>query len=222
MSNIASNLQNIQQRIAAACKTACRSPKEVNLIAASKGASPEMIITVFDLGLKNFGENSVQEAQSKMAELAGIRHQLVWHMIGHLQSNKARQAADMFDMIQSIDSIKLAETLNQRCVRLMPVLIQVNVSGEQTKSGFDPDEVAEAVQHIKDLPNLDIKGLMTIPPPADDPEQIRPIFHRLKELRDAFGLEHLSMGMSDDFETAIEEGATIIRIGRAIFGERRS
>jgi pyridoxal phosphate enzyme (YggS family) len=143
-----------------------------------------------------------------------------WHMVGHLQTNKAKLAVGLFDMIQSIDSVKLAEAISRHAKRNIPILIQVNVAEEASKSGFSLDKVSSAVKEIARLPRLEIKGLMTIAPLTSDPEEVRPVFKQLRLLRDSLGLEHLSMGMTDDFEVAIEEGATIVRIGRAIFGER--
>jgi hypothetical protein len=143
-------------------------------------------------------------------------------MVGHLQTNKAKTAADIFDIIHSVDSLRLAEALSMRTQRTLPVLIEVNVTGEATKSGFSLTEVDETVKRIAKLPNIEIEGLMTIAPLVADAEQVRPVFRRLRQVRDGLGFRHLSMGMTDDFEVAIEEGATLVRIGRAIFGERRS
>jgi pyridoxal phosphate enzyme (YggS family) len=142
-------------------------------------------------------------------------------MVGHLQTNKAKTAIELFDMIQSVDSIRLAEVLSRHAQHRIPILLEVNVSGEASKFGLPPAEVSSAVEEIARLPHLEIRGLMTIAPLTDNPEEVRPIFKRLRLLRDSLGLEHLSMGMTDDFEVAIEEGATMVRIGRAIFGERR-
>ena len=142
-------------------------------------------------------------------------------MVGHLQSNKARTAAELFDIIHSVDSVRLAGILSQRAEQTLPVLLEVNVSGEKSKSGFAADEIAGVVEEAKQLPNLEVTGLMTIAPLTANPEEVRPVFRKLRELRDSLGLEHLSMGMTDDFEVAVEEGATMLRIGRAIFGDRR-
>jgi len=208
-------------RIARACEKSYRSSQEVTLVAVTKGVPTATIRDAFDFGVRDFGENRVQEAEDKILQLSDIRQNVTWHMVGHLQSNKARRALDLFDIIHSIDSVRLADILNVRAKRAVPVLLQVNVSGEATKSGFAVGDVAKAVEEIKRLPNLEVVGLMTIAPLVAAPEDARPIFRRLRELRDQLGLKHLSMGMSDDFEVAIEEGATIVRIGRAIFGERR-
>jgi len=142
-------------------------------------------------------------------------------MVGHLQTNKAKTALELFDIIHSVDSVKLAEVLSHRAERRIPILLEVNIGGEESKFGFAEEELAPAIEQISKLPNLEIKGLMTIAPLVEDPEQVRPVFRRLRQLRDSLGLEQLSMGMTDDFEVAIEEGATIVRIGRAIFGPRQ-
>lgn len=190
-------------------------------MAVTKGVSPTVIKDAYDHGIRHFGENMVQEAQGKVAQLGSFRPYITWHMVGHLQSNKARKALEIFDIIHSVDSVRLAEILSRRAEKIVPILLQVNVSGEVTKSGFSTGEVADALRRISQLANLRVVGLMTIAPLSAHPEDVRPIFRRLRELRDRLGLEHLSMGMSGDFEVAIEEGATIVRIGRAIFGERR-
>jgi pyridoxal phosphate enzyme (YggS family) len=175
----------------------------------------------FHAGIRHFGENRVQEAAPKIERLATIRPELTWHMVGHLQTNKAKTAADIFDIIQSVDSLRLAEALSRRSQRRLPVLVEVNVGGEESKSGLPPSGLEETVEHIARLPNLRVDGLMTIAPWVEDAEEVRPVFRRLRQIRDALGLRHLSMGMSGDFEVAIEEGATMVRIGQAIFGERR-
>jgi len=141
--------------------------------------------------------------------------------VGHLQTNKAKTALELFDIIHSVDSVRLAEVLSHRAERTIPILLEVNIAGEESKFGFAEEELASAIEQISELPNLEIKGLMTIAPWVEDPEQVRPVFRRLRQLRDSLGLEQLSMGMTDDFEVAIEEGATIVRIGRAIFGPRQ-
>ena len=221
MGSIQANLQELQQRIDRACERSHRSPGDVRLVAITKGAPATKIRAVFDCGIRDFGENRVQEAQERIEELADLRNQVTWHMVGHVQSNKAKLAARLFDIIHSVDSVKLAQVLHRQAPETLPILIQVNVSREETKNGFEIEEVASAVKEIRKLPNLEIKGLMTIAPIADDPEDVRPVFRQLRQMRDSLGLEHLSMGMTDDFEVAIEEGATMVRIGRAIFTERR-
>ena len=217
---IEQNVRDLQQRIASACAGAGRSPDEVTLVAVSKTVQADAIEAAFNAGIRHFGESRVQEAKTKIEQLQGLKPDINWHMVGHLQTNKAKTAAAIFDIIHSVDSLKLAEALNNCSPRRLPILIQVNVSAEATKGGFMLSEVQETVKQMRRLPNLDIQGLMTIAPWVDNAEEVRPVFHRLRQLRDALGLKHLSMGMSDDFEVAIEEGATLVRIGRAIFGER--
>ncbi len=219
--DIEGNLRELKRRIHRACERASRLPEEVTVVAVTKGVAPSMVREAFKRGLRNFGENRVQEAEDKIQQLSDLRSELTWHMVGHLQSNKAKTAVALFDLIHSVDSIRLAEILSLRTPERLPILLQVNVSGETTKSGFTIDEAISAAQEIRKLPNLEVKGLMTIAPLTNNPEEVRPVFSQLREIRDRLGLEHLSMGMTDDFEVAIEEGATIVRIGRAIFGERR-
>jgi pyridoxal phosphate enzyme (YggS family) len=217
---IEQNVQNLQQRIARACQRAGRSPDEVTLVAVSKTMDTSAIEAAFKAGIKHFGESRVQEAKPKIEQLQRLEPGITWHMVGHLQTNKAKTAADIFDIIHSVDSLKLAEALNDCSPKRLPILIQVNVSAEATKGGFMLSEVQEAVKQIGKLSHLEVQGLMTIAPWVENAEEVRPVFRQLRQLRDALGLKHLSMGMSDDFEVAIEEGATLVRIGRAIFGER--
>jgi len=219
--DIEHNVQELQRRIAGACERVGRSPDEVTLVVVTKTIEAPAIEAAFHAGIRNFGENRVQEARPKIEQLASLRAHLTWHMVGHLQTNKAKTAVDFFDIIHSVDSLRLAEALSRRSQKRLPVLIEVNVAAEATKSGFTLPEVDEAVKRIVRLPNLEIEGLMTIAPWVSDAEEVRPVFRRLRQLGDALGLRHLSMGMTDDFEVAIEEGATLVRIGRAIFGERR-
>lgn len=219
--SIEANVREVMRSIERACERSHRLPSDIVLVAVTKGVGVTAIRAAFDCGIRNFGENRVQEAEDKIVQLSDLRKNITWHMVGHLQTNKAKKAVDLFDIIHSVDSFRLAEILSRRVKKTLPILIEVNVSGEVTKSGFAVDEVARAVGEIRHLPNLSVMGLMTIAPAVADPEEVRPVFRRLRELRDTMKLEHLSMGMSDDFEVAIEEGATIIRIGRAIFGERR-
>lgn len=192
----------------------------MTLVAVTKTVEVSAIEAAFSAGLRHFGESRVQEAKPKIEALRRLKPDIIWHMIGHLQTNKAKTATDIFDIIHSIDSFRLAETLNNCSPKRLPILIQVNISAEATKSGFQLPEANEAVRQIGKLANLDVQGLMTIAPWAENAEEIRPVFRQLRQLRDKLGLRHLSMGMSDDFEVAIEEGATLVRIGRAIFGER--
>jgi pyridoxal phosphate enzyme (YggS family) len=218
---IAHNMQKVRERIASAAARAGRSPDEVTVIAVTKTVTETAIQEAINAGITDFGENRVQEAQRKIRELSGCEPSPAWHMIGHLQRNKVQTALQIFDIIHSIDSLRLAQEISTQAERIVPVLLQVNVSEEETKGGFPTGEIDKAIKEISELPNLSIRGLMTIAPLVDDPEEVRPVFRRLRELRDSFGMAHLSMGMSDDFEIAVEEGATMLRLGRIIFGERR-
>jgi pyridoxal phosphate enzyme (YggS family) len=225
MSDIATNIAAVRARIEAAAGRAGRNPMAVRLIGASaafKGVSVEQIGEAMVAGLVDFGENRVQEAEAHIEALGARAADATWHLIGHLQTNKAKDALDCFDILQTVDSVRLAEQLSRRATKPTRILLEVNVAGETTKSGFAPSEVASAVDAIRVLPNLELAGLMTIAPQADDPEQVRPYFRQLCELAETHGLTELSMGMTDDFEVAIEEGATMVRVGRAIFGARPS
>ena len=221
MVDIEANIGEVQRRIARACERSHRSPGEIMLVAITKGTDVPAIRVAFGSGIRDFGENRVREAEGKIAQLTDLKPNVTWHMVGHLQSNKAKSAVELFDIIQSVDSVRLADILNRRAQKTLPVLLEVNVSGEATKGGFSIVETEAAVKAIKQSPNLKVIGLMTVAPFMADPEEVRPVFRKLRELRDSLGLEHLSMGMTDDFEVAVEEGATMLRIGRAIFGERR-
>lgn len=223
---LAENLDAIRTRIAAACARTGRSAAEVTLLAVSKTHPPEVVQEAARLGIQYFGENKVQEAKAKIPHCPGA---LRWHFIGHLQSNKARDAVALFEMVQSVDSLALAQELNKRCEtagKRLPVLLEVNLAGEASKFGYAPERLLAELAEINALPRLEIHGLMTVPPWKPAAEQVRPFFRALRELKqrceEALGapLPHLSMGMSGDFEVAIEEGATIIRIGTALFGER--
>ena len=220
------NLQNVQTRIAAAAKKVGRDPSSVRLVCVTKGITVEQILEAVGAGVQEIGENRVQEAQAK--QLA-VGKNLRWHLIGHLQRNKAKPAVSLFDWIHSVDSLELIELLNQQAAGLknpVNLLLQVNVSGEMTKSGCRPEEAGKLEQVLLTAKNLQLHGLMTMAPYSENPESARPFFRRLRELRDSLekelrlSLPELSMGMSGDFETAIEEGATMVRIGTAIFGER--
>lgn len=219
--DIEGNILEVNARIRRACERSGRSPDEVTLVAITKTVLPEKIVQAFGAGVCHFGENRVQEAESKLADLMGLRAQSKWHMVGHLQTNKAKTALHLFDIIQSVDSLRLAEHLSRHVEKTVPILLEVNVAGEETKGGFAPDEIGQAVKEIEKLPGIKLEGLMTVAPWVNDPEDIRPVFARLRQIRDGLRLKELSMGMTDDFEVAIEEGATLIRVGRAIFGERR-
>jgi pyridoxal phosphate enzyme (YggS family) len=219
--DVAANLERLNERIARACERSGRRPEDVTLVAVTKTVSADEIRAAYICGITNFGENRVQEAAAKINQLTGLEPQPTWHMIGHLQTNKAKAAVELFDIIHSVDSVRLAGVLSRQASESLPVLLEVNVSGESSKGGFTLAEVTPALAEVTSMPHLEIKGLMTVAPLVADPERVRPVFRWLRQLRDELGLEHLSMGMTDDFEVAIEEGATIIRVGRAIFGERK-
>ena len=218
-------LKSINEKIAAACQRAGRDFFDVTLVAVSKTVEPERIRQAIEAGVRVLGENRVQEAASKINELAAVvaEHNVEWHLIGHLQSNKARHAVELFSAIQSVDSFKLAERLDNVAGELgkkLPVFIEVNLGDEESKAGAKPDEVLPLCEQVSKLTNLELKGLMAVPPFLENAEDVRPFFRRLRTLRDQAQLKELSMGMSHDFEIAIEEGATIVRIGTALFGER--
>ncbi len=219
----AERLEKVEQRIAAACAKAGRPRASVTLLAVSKTKPPEAVREAAGCGLRLFGENRVQEAQAKIPMCpAGLE----WHLIGHLQSNKAKLAANLFQMVHSVDSLKLLQALDSHAGTTLPVLLQVNVSGEASKSGMKPDEVAEVIEAANQLQKVEVHGLMTIPPFTPDAEKARVHFRALCELRDRLQeetgtpLPELSMGMSHDLEIAIEEGSTWIRIGTDLFGKR--
>src|SRR5712692_7926535 len=227
---LSERIEAVRGRIEACALRCNRAPHEITLVAVSKTHSAEIIREAIASGVTDLGENRVQEAESKIPEVG--RQVARWHLIGHLQSNKARRAVELFDVIHSLDSVALAHRLDRMCVELsrqeLPVLIQVGLSHETTKSGAHEAEVGQIAEALKQCACLRLAGLMTLPPYFDDAEQVRPFFRKLRELRDelssqgAFGKARgeLSMGMTHDYEIAIEEGATIVRIGTAIFGER--
>ena len=217
-STIAERLAAVRAEIAQICERVDRDPREVRLIAVSKTHPPETIREALAAGQIEFGENRVQEGLAKLDELADSEARI--HLIGHLQRNKARFAG-RFASVQSIDSVRLAEAVARQLDVPLDALLEVNVAGEASKQGFAPAELESAFAQIAALPQLRVRGLMTIAPLVADAEQVRPVFRRLRELRDALGLPELSMGMSNDYAVAIEEGATIVRIGRAVFGERK-
>jgi pyridoxal phosphate enzyme (YggS family) len=219
--NIARNVNEVRERISHAALSVGRSPDEITIIAVTKYVDDSAIQQAVGAGIEHFGENRVQEAQRKILRLPGSGFCPTWHMIGHLQRNKVQTALKIFDIIHSIDSIRLAQSISAQAEKVFPILLQVNIAGEKTKGGFQRNELSEAVAEISRLPNLSLKGLMTIAPMVDNPEDVRSVFRELRELRTSFGMEHLSMGMSNDFEIAVEEGATMVRLGRIIFGERR-
>ena len=220
MCDIANNIEAIRQRMSAAAKRAGRDPASVRLVGACKTVEPERIVQALDAGLRDFGENFIQEAEDRIASLGSRADQAIWHFIGHLQTNKAGAAVNLFDILESVDSLRLAEHISRRTTQPIRILLEVNVAQEASKFGFAPAEVGAAIARVQQLPNLELDGLMTIAPASPDPEMVRPVFRELRELAHAHGLRELSMGMTDDFEVAIEEGATMIRVGRAIFGER--
>ncbi len=218
--NIEQNLEAVQGRILRACERAARPLSAVTLVAITKTHDAATIRKAFEAGIRHFGENRVQEAAEKLAELEDIKQQCTWHMVGHLQTNKVKTAVRLFDIIQSVDSVKLAGILDRNTAVPLPIFLEVNVAQENTKSGFNPDELDQAAGEIGNMPNLIIRGLMTVAPWTSNPEEVRPVFRRLRELAEKLAVTELSMGMTDDFEVAIEEGATVVRVGRAIFGER--
>ena len=224
--NLAANFKMIRQRIRAACQRAGRNPDSVTLLAVSKTHPPETIKAAVDCGQIYFGENKVQEAKAKIPLCPG---KLRWHFIGHLQSNKCRDAVELFEMIQSVDSLSLAQEINKRAeqaARRLPVLMEVNVAGEASKFGYPPERLLAELKYLNALPRLEIRGLMTVPPWSPEAEDSRLHFRRLRELKEraetvlGAPLPHLSIGMSGDFEVAIEEGATMVRVGTALFGPR--
>ena len=224
MSDIAGNLQAVRDRMAAACARAGRDPADVRLVAVSKTFPPEAVDEAIRAGADLFGENRVQEAAGKIPLCSSAE----WHLIGHLQGNKVRHALPLFTMIHSVDSVKLLEEIakaSDESGYRPGILLEVNVGGEASKFGFRSDDVAGALKAASSL-GVTVSGLMTVPPFRPDPEAVRPCFRALRDLRDrlrdetGFALPHLSMGMSHDFEIAIEEGATFVRVGSAIFGQR--
>ena len=230
MNEIERNLREIRERIERAARAAGRSPEGVQLVAVSKTFPVESISSAISAGQTCFGENRVQEAEPKIRALCDL-HRLEWHLVGHLQSNKARKACELFDVIHSLDGIRLAEKLSQACLeigRQISVLLQVDLGDEETKFGADPAQVRGIVETVSDLKGIRLDGLMTMPPFFEDPRQARAYFARLRELLESLeserpgclGRRHLSMGMSHDFEVAIQEGATMVRIGTSIFGAR--
>ena len=226
MSSVKENLLKVKEKIERAAQRAGRDPKEINLVAVSKTVEVSRIKEAIEAGVSILGENYVQEAQKK---IEAIGRPISWHFIGHLQSNKARYAVRLFDVIHSIDSIPLAEELDRKAAqsdRVIKVMIEVNLSKEATKFGTDEERVSNLAKRIQELPHLSLEGLMTMPPYFDSPEMSRPYYMALRELKERMGkdgipMQELSMGMSNDFEIAIEEGATYVRIGTAIFGPRK-
>ncbi len=226
--DITENFTSIQQRIAAACARAGRDAASVKLLAVSKTHPPESIRALVECGQLLFGENKIQEAKAKIPLCPGKAR---WQFIGHLQSNKVRDAVELFEMIQGVDSLSIAKEISKRAeqaAKTMPILLEVNVAGEASKFGYAPERLLAELNELNALPRIEIHGLMAIPPYAPVAEKARPYFQRLRELsgecEKIFGapLPELSMGMSGDFEVAIEEGSTLVRVGTALFGERVS
>jgi pyridoxal phosphate enzyme (YggS family) len=212
------NLSEIRARIDTAARSAGRDSSDVRLIAVTKTVGAPEIAALVALGVKEFGENRPELAAGKIRHFNGAG--ISWHMIGSVQRRKARDIVQLFDHVDSVDRVEVAEALNQRCEELdrtLPILIEVNVSGENSKHGFCPEDLIPGFDYIKRLPRLHVEGLMTMAPLVDDPETVRPVFRRLRELATRHGLTALSMGMSHDFEVAVQEGATQIRIGTALF-----
>ncbi len=218
--DIAGGAARVRERIERACERAGRDPASVTLVAVSKGHPAEAIGAACEAGLRHFGENRIQEAVPKIEEAMAAGVDATWHLVGHLQSNKAKAAAGAFDVIHSVDSPRLLARLDAAAPAPRDVLLQVNVADEPQKQGVAPDEVGALMEAAREARNLRLRGLMTIAPIASDPEDVRPVFRALRELAERYELPELSMGMTDDFEVAIEEGATLVRVGRAIFGER--
>jgi hypothetical protein len=234
---LAENLEKAEERIAQACARAGRRREEVTLVAVTKTFPAATIREAHALGVRHFGENRVQEWEGKHAEVAGLAG-ATWHLVGHLQSNKARRAAELFHTVDSVDSVALAERLDRIIgerggTAALPILLEVRLAPEETKQGVEPEELPRVAEAVLRLVHVDLRGLMCVPPYFEDPEKVRPYFRRLRELRDALcarlsrgaGARHsslatLSMGMSHDFEAAIEEGATEIRLGTVLFGAR--
>jgi len=224
--DLAANLNAVQKRIEAACARANRDTADVTMLPVSKSHPPAAVRALAELGLNLFGENKVQEAKAKIPLCPG---HLRWQMIGHLQTNKCRDAVHLFEMIQSVDSLELAEEINKRAghaAKTLPILLEVNIAGEASKFGYRPERMLNELVQINALKRVELQGLMTLAPWTPEPEKARPVFRQLRELKarceQVLGapLPHLSMGMSGDFEVAIEEGATIVRLGTALFGAR--
>jgi PLP dependent protein len=227
-------IEEITNRINRAASSCGRNPEKIRLVAVTKNVSPEKISEASAFGIKVIGESYIQEARNKYSILSGIP--VSWHFIGHLQTNKVKYAVKIFDLIHTVDSIRLAAEIDsqaRKINKIQDVLIQVNLGGEETKSGADEKDLPDLIKEAAQFKNISVKGLMVIPPFYDDPEAVRPYFSHLRILRDKIGktlgsdsisnisMNELSMGMSGDFEVAIEEGATLVRIGTAIFGERK-
>ncbi len=243
--SLAENIERVQERIARACARVGRTPSEVTLVAVSKIFAAEIVTEAYCLGLRHFGENRVEEAREKISKVKSQISNLQppipnpqWHLVGHLQSRKVAEAVALFDVIHSVDSVKLANKVSRLCIEaghVMPVLLECNVSGEESKYGFPVATAADKARWIAEVeailaeePGVRVEGLMTVAPIVSHAQDTRPVFRALRQLCDELAMRfpqtnwrHLSMGMTDDFEIAIEEGATLVRVGRAIFGERQ-
>lgn len=229
METIKKNLEKINEKIKKAALKANRSPEDIKLVAVTKTATVEQIKEAISAGVKTIGENKVQEAKGKYQVLSADIADIEWHLVGHLQTNKVKYAIEVFDLIHSVDSKKLAEEIDKRSLQfgiMTNILVEVNVSGEETKYGIKPEEVEPFLKEISEFSRIKVRGLMTIAPIAEDKEEVRPYFRKLRELSEKIEnkniknvkMDYLSMGMTDDFEVAIEEGANMVRIGRGIFG----
>jgi len=224
---IGENLERVFERIKSSAERVGRNPNEITLVAVSKTFPPEIMRIAYELGLRNFGENRAQEARNKSEVLKDLN--IIWHFIGRLQRNKVKYVVKFSELIHSVDSLELLFEIDKRSEKIgkvQNILLEVNVSGEETKGGIEPEEVEKMVEEALKFENIKFKGFMTMAPFVEDPQEVRWVFRKLREIRDSiskkYGLENLelSMGMSNDFEVAIEEGATIVRIGTAIFGRR--
>ena len=219
MDQLADRLAEVRARIEAAAGRARRNPADILLLAVTKVFPASAILDAYQVGLREFGENYVQEFEGKAPEVSALPGAR-FHLIGHLQSNKSSRAAELFHTIQTVDSVKLARRLNE-CGRPLDVMLEVKLSEEEAKRGVDPAALPELIQAVGACANLRLLGLMTMPPWSDDPEATRPYFRRLRALAEQHSLKHLSMGMSHDLEAAIEEGSTCVRVGTALFGKRK-
>ena len=234
--SIKENLKSVRERIEKIALATGRTPQEIKLVAVIKNIPTELVFQALGAGVTDLGENRIQEAQARYRLIREKFPGVAYHMIGHLQRNKVGQALDMFDIIQSVDSVRLLEEINKRAqpdggqaTKFVPILIEVNTSGETSKFGIEPEKTIELVRLASTFDKIKVRGLMAVGPLVADPDKIRPSFRKLRDLRDQIAaqgfpgveMEWLSMGMSDDFEVAVEEGSNMLRIGRVIFGERR-
>jgi hypothetical protein len=223
--SVVERLAAVRASIAAACERVGRAPSEVTIVAVTKTHDVSVVDEGLRAGLEHFGENRAQELDPKAEAAAAMGLEPRWHFIGHLQRNKVRQVLPQITALHSLDSLRLAAEIEARIDvrdgRPLPCYIEVNVGGEPSKEGVPPDQLAPLLDGLTAYPHVAVEGLMTVAPPVDDPESVRPVFRELRELAAAHGLEGLSMGMSDDYAVAVEEGATVLRLGRALFGERR-